>query len=112
MYLSVNLKLYVFHGAVSEYSEVLAVEQQGSWLAGDVFPVPATVAFTAKPAAPCQCSGTSGETLLLSGKLGTEWETEDRVKLDFTGLNVKGKCRSLDKKLQDKASFLASQITH
>lgn len=74
MYLSVNLKLYVFHGAVSEYSEVLAVEQQGSWLAGDVFPVPATVAFTAKPAAPCQCSGTSGETLLLSGKLGTEWK--------------------------------------
>lgn len=69
------------------------MEQQGSLLAGDVFPVPATVAFTAKPAALCQCSETSGETLLLSGKLGTEWETEDRVKLDFIGLNVKGKCR-------------------
>lgn len=97
--------MYVFHGAVSEYSEALAVEQQGSLLAGDVFPVPTTVAFTAKAAAPCQCSGASGETLLLSGKLGTEWETEDRVKLDFTGLNVKGKCRSLDKKNPRQSLF-------
>lgn len=70
--------MYVFHGAVSEYSEALAVEQQGSLLAGDVFPVPTTVAFTAKAAAPCQCSGASGETLYSV----ENWEQNGKLKIE------------------------------
>lgn len=111
VYLRVNLKLHV------SWCSFWTLWSSGRRKAKQLgccwyfFPVPIQL-FTAEAATPCLCSQASGETLIFSGKLGTEQKTQDRVKPDLNRSNLKGKCRSLGKKRSKTKPLFHPQKWH